>query len=82
MNCYTDKETNDLINISIGLSRIVDKLPLVMDKDDLKSLEKVYDTEKYLDMAKGFLYIPKIKKMAEQVEESYKNFHRELNLEE
>ena len=74
MNCHSDEETNNLINVSIGLSKIVDKLPLVIDEDGLKTLDKVYDTERYLDIAKGFLYLPKIKKMVEQIEESYKKF--------
>jgi len=74
MNCHSDEETNNLINVSIGLSKIVDKLPLVIDEDDLKTLDKVYDTEKYLDIAKGFLYISSVKKMVEQIKESYKNF--------
>ena len=74
MNCYTDKETSNLINVSIGLSKIVDKLHLIRDKDDLQTLDKVYDTEKYLEMAKQFLYIPKINKMMEQIEKTYNIF--------
>lgn len=74
MNNYSEKDTEKLIDLSIGLSKILDKTPLVLDKEDFNLIKDAYKVEDYLKRAKEFLYLPKISQMYEQIREGLSSF--------
>ena len=71
MNCYTDKERDNLIKVSIGLATIIS------NSEDFTK-ETIEET---LNLSKGFLCIPKISKMQKEVEYYYlKKYDSQLSL--
>ena len=71
MNNYSDKETGELVSVSIGLSKILSKTPLVLNKEDFDTLDMNYNVFDYLKKAKKFLYIPEIDKMFNSIGKAY-----------
>lgn len=59
-NVFDNKKTSNLINLVSGLTRIEEGL--IKDEKEIA---------KYIEMAKGFGYIPEIENIVKNIKESY-----------
>jgi len=71
LNCYTDKQRDNLLEVAIGLSKVIQD-PKQFSKESIETI---------LTSSKDFLYIPKISSMTKEVENYYKQkYNSQLNL--
>lgn len=80
MIALSDKQANDLVDISIGLSKIVDKISIyyTLSEHAFMRLEKANNIADYMEKAKQFLYILKINEMVEEITKKYGSSEREI----
>ena len=80
MNVYSDEQINNLIDVSINLSKIenffietgkIGDISAGIYQNELSRLEEKMNVSQYLRMAKDFLYIPKIKEMYDSINRIY-----------
>ncbi len=67
----SDKQGDELIDVSVGLSNIVANLPFISGSV-LAELEERYNIPNYMEKAKQFLYVPKINEMVASINRAYK----------
>ncbi len=73
MHCLEDKELEELIEVSINLSKSLDNVAKYEVDSRILQWQEKYEVKKYQNKAKKFLTIPSIKKMYGEINKIYKD---------